>query len=125
MELLFQFAADFLVQLLTEITVDFGFNFLRPADQRIKNPIFLSVGFFAWGLFAGGISLWPFPSAFIVSPELRLFNLFVTPLAIGGIMLCIGKAKEKHRYDRVNLEQFGYALAFAFAMALVRFIFAK
>jgi hypothetical protein len=125
MELLFQFAADFLVQLLTEIAVDFGFNFLRPSDQRIKNPIFLSVGFFAWGLFAGVISLWPFPNAFIVSPELRLLNLFITPLAVSGIMLCIGTAKEKRGYDRVSLERFGYALAFAFAMALVRFIFAK
>ncbi len=125
MEFLFQLIVELLVQLFAEIVVDAGSNLLKRPDHRIENPIYLSVGFLAWGLLAGAVSLWPFPRAFIISPDLRLLNLLITPLIVGGLMLAIGNAKEKRGYSRSKLERFGYAITFAFAMALVRLTFTK
>ena len=51
--------------------------------------------------------------------------VLITPLAAGGIMMLIGKLRERRGQDLVGLDRFGYAVAFAFAMALVRYTFAR
>ena len=45
-------------------------------------------------------------------------------MAVGLVMMMIGRARLKKGQSLVRLDQFGYAFTFAFAMALVRFIWA-
>jgi hypothetical protein len=76
------------------------------------------------GIVAGGISLLVFPTSHIHDPMFRKLNLVVAPLALGLVMMLIGQIRQKKGQDLVRLDQFGYAFLFAFAMAVVRYIWA-
>jgi hypothetical protein len=125
LEALLQFFGELLLQVLMEIALELGFSRFRPVTHLPMHPLFAICGFFAWGLLAGALSLWPFPHSFITNHSLRLINLACTPLCAGGIMTLLGKWKEGRGKPLVRLDRFGYAFAFAFGMALVRFNFAK
>jgi hypothetical protein len=56
---------------------------------------------------------------------LRKINLVVTPLAAGGIITLLGKRKRRSGIAPDGLDKFSYAFVFAFAMALIRFLFTK
>jgi len=66
-----------------------------------------------------------FPRSLIGSAGLRAANLLVAPVVAGGIMMLIGRARNKRGQTLVRLDRFGYAFVFAFAMAAVRFIGTK
>ena len=125
MDFLFQILAEFLLQIFFEGLMELGFHSLRNTFERSRNPIFSTIGFLLWGALAGGISLWIFPRSFIANHELRLMNLIVTPVGIGGVMLLVGRQRAMRGQPLVGLDQFSYAFAFALAMSLVRLSFAK
>jgi|KBSSwiStaDraftv2_1062776.scaffolds.fasta_scaffold1140798_2 hypothetical protein len=125
LEALFQFVGELVLQVLFEAVAELGFHSLKETFRRPGNPVLSAIGFFLWGLMAGGISLLFLPRSFITNQSLRILNLAVTPLAAGGIMMLIGKLRERRGQDLVGLDRFGYAVAFAFAMALVRYTFAR
>jgi hypothetical protein len=52
-------------------------------------------------------------------------NLFLTPAAVGALMVLLGRARARKGQDLVRLDRFGYAFLFAFVMALVRFMWAR
>jgi hypothetical protein len=125
LEALFQFVGELVLQVLFEAVAELGFHSLKETFRRPRNPVLSAIGFFLWGLLAGGISLLFLPQSFIANQSLRLLNLAVTPLAVGGIMMLIGKLRERRGQVLVDIDRFGYAVAFAFAMALVRYTFAR
>jgi hypothetical protein len=125
MELLFELLAEFVLQIVFEALAEIGFHSLKNTLRNERNPVLSTIGFFLWGGIAGGISLWLFPHSFIASHSLRLFNLVLTPLIAGLLMMQAGKVRERRGHDLVGLDRFGYAFAFAFAMALIRLIFTK
>ena len=95
LEALFQIVGEFLLQILFEAVAELGFHRLKETFKKPRNPIFAGIGFFLWGLLAGGISLLVFPRSFISSRELRILNLIVTPLVAGETMRQIGKLRER------------------------------
>ena len=121
MELLLQFLGEVLIQGVMEL----GFRSLADVFGRRRNPLLSIIGCFLWGLIAGGISLLILPTAFINSSNLRVLNLLLTPVAVGVIMALLGRLRAKKSAPLVQLDHFGYAFTFAFAMALVRFVWAK
>ncbi len=125
LEALLQVVGEFLLQVLIEAVAELGFYSLKDTVKKSGNPLLSTLGFFLWGLLAGGISLLLLPQSFIPNQTLRLLNLAVTPLATAEIMRQIGKLRDRRGQTLVGLDRFGYAFAFAFAMALVRFTFAK
>jgi hypothetical protein len=124
-EFLFEILAELLLQIAFEALAELGFHSLKNTFQTPRNPILSTIGFFLWGLLAGGISLWPFPASFINDTTLRILNLAITPAAAGLVMLGIGQLRLRRGHEQVGLDRFGYAFVFALAMALVRFVFAK
>ena len=125
LEALFQIVGEFLLQILFEAVAELGFHSLKEAFKKPRSPIFAGIGFFLWGLLAGGISLLVFPRSFISSRELRVLNLIVTPLVAGETMRQIGKLRERRGQTLVKLDRFFYAFAFALAMALIRYFLTK
>jgi hypothetical protein len=125
LEALLQFVGELVLQVLFEAAAELGFHSLKETFRRPGNPVLSAIGFFLWGLLAGGISLLLMPRSFIANPGLRVLNLVITPLAAGGIMMLIGKLRERRGQILVSLDRFGYAYIFAFAMAAVRYAFAK
>ena len=124
-EILLQFLGELLLQILFEGLVELGYHSLADTFKKPKHPILSTIGYLLWGAIAGGISLLILPNSFIDDPNLRLSNLILAPLAIGGIMVLIGRIRAKKGQDLVKLDRFGYAFCFAFAMSLVRFFWAK
>jgi hypothetical protein len=123
-EIVLQFFGEILLQAFFELILELGFHSLADTVRRPKHPALSIIGFTLWGLMAGGISLWIFPTSHIHDPLFRKLNLIVTPVALGLLMSLIGKIRRGKGQDLVRLDQFGYAFVFAFAMALVRFIWA-
>jgi hypothetical protein len=83
---------------------DLGFSFLRA-----PNPWLAAMGYVLFGAVLGGVSLMVFPN--ILVPEMwRVANLFVTPIAVGSMMVlmgawCVrrGPARAAHRPVRLWL----------------------
>lgn len=125
MEFLFEILAELLLQIVFEGLAELGVHGVKDTFRKPRRPFFSTIGFLVWGLLAGGISLWPFPHSFVADKTLRLVNLAITPLLAGLLMLTIGRLRAKRGQELVGLDRFGYAFAFALAMALVRFFFAK
>ena len=73
----------------------------------------------------GGVSLWVFPKSFIVKPEYRILNLFITPIIAGYAMALIGRRRRKKGQNLIKLDSFSYGALFALSTALVRFFFTK
>src|SRR3569833_1389644 len=125
LEALFQIVGEFVLQILFEAVAELGFHSLKETFKKSGSPAFSTIGFFLWGLAAGGISLPIFPQSFISSQKLRVLNLIVTPLVAGETMRQVGKLRERRGQTLVKLDRFFFAFAFALAMALVRYFLTK
>lgn len=125
LEVLLQFFGEILLQLLFECLAELGFRSLANTLEKPQHPLFSTVGFMLWGAIAGGISLSIFPHSPISNTHLRQANLLITPIIVGGIMMLIGRERDRRGQHLVRLDQFGYAFVFAFTMALVRFIWVR
>ena len=124
-EFVFQVLAELLLQALFEYLAEMGFRSLADTIKRPRSPWLSTIGFVLWGAMAGGISLLIFPASPIHDPQLRLANLFITPLLVGSGMMLLGRLRENRGQRLVRLDRFGYAFVFAFSMALIRFVWAK
>jgi hypothetical protein len=124
-EALFQFGGELILQLAFELLVELGFHSVRDTMKRPRNPVLSSIGFILLGTVAGGLSLMILPHSPIANPDLRLANLFVAPILLGVAMVLVGRLRAKKGQNLVRLDRFGYAFVFAFAMALVRFVWAS
>jgi hypothetical protein len=122
LEALIQFLGEIALQALFELIVELGFHGLADTFRRPKNPALSTIGFALWGIAAGAISVWLFPTSYIHDPLFRKINLIVTPAAVGFLMTLIGKIRLEKGQDLLRIDRFGYAFVFAFTMALVRFI---
>lgn len=123
-EIIFQFLGELVLQALFELLAELGFHGLADTLKRPRRPALSTVGFALWGAIAGGASLLIFPTSHIHDPMFRIWNLVLTPVALGLLMMLIGKFRRRKGQGLVRLDQFGYAFVFAFAMALVRFVWA-
>jgi hypothetical protein len=123
-EIIFQIVGEILLQACFELLAELGFRSLADTVRRPRNPALSTIGFILWGAIAGAVSLLIFPTSPISDPMLRRLNLVATPVAVGLVMTMIGRFRQKRGQSTVRLDQFGYAFTFAFAMALVRFIWA-
>lgn len=124
-EILFQFLGEMLIQLGGELLVEIGIHSMADTLKKPRHPALSGIGFLLWGALAGGISLMVLPHSAITDPALRQANVLVTPLAVGTVMMLIGRQRARRGQPLVRLDRFGYAFAFALAMALVRYAFAK
>lgn len=123
-EVVLQFLGEIFLQLFFELLAELGLHSLKHAARKPRDPVLATIGFAILGVIAGGISLLILPNSLIPGIELRWINLFLTPLAAGGIMMLIGRQRDKRGRALVGLDRFGYAVVFAFAMAVVRFVWA-
>lgn len=121
-EIIFQFLGEILLQLGFEFFAELGVHSLADTVKRPKNPVLSTIGFVLLGAMAGGISLLIFPTSPISNPAFRKINLLVTPVAVGGVMMLIGRQRDKWGQNLVRLDRFGYAFVFALAMAIIRYL---
>ena len=125
LEFIFQILGEILVQAIAEALVELGLHSLAEPFRKPPNPWLAAVGYAIFGATAGGISIWLFPSNFVVGEVLRLVNLVVTPVAIGLLMCLMGTWRTRRGNSVLRIDRFSYGFLFAFSLALVRFWFTK
>ena len=126
LEFLFSFFGELLLQLFAEVLADLGVRFVSGwADAAKRNPVAAFLGYLVMGAVAGGLSLLLFREHMLKATWLRVVLLVVIPLVAGWLMSFIGARREAKGASRTRLESFANGYAFALAMGVVRFLFAK
>ena len=129
MELIFEvfvsFFLEFLLQIFGELLIEVGLRSLgEPFARRgERNPILAAIGYCLLGLMLGGLSLLVFPEPFVRSERFPGINLIITPVLTGLAMGQLGRLRERQGKTIIRLDSFVYGFLFAFAMALIRFLF--
>lgn len=123
-ELLFQFFAEIFLQAAFELLAELGYRSLGNRVRRARHPIYSIIGFIILGAISGGVSLLMLPYSPIEDLTFRKINLVAMPILLGLMMMLVAKLRQKKGQDLVRIDRFGYAFVFAFAMGLVRFIWA-
>jgi len=95
------------------------------ANTARRNPVVAFFGYVCLGAIAGGLSLLLFRDHLLKATWLRVAMLVVVPLLAGWLMSFIGARREAKGGERTRLESFANGFAFALAMGLIRFFFAK
>ena len=124
-EILFQFLAEMVIQIVGELLVDFGLRSLVDGHTARRHPVLGFLGSVVLGVLAGVISLLLFQHQILHGPALRVATLVLVPPLVGWAMSAFGKWQEKRGGERAGLERFLNGFGFAFAMSLIRFAFAK
>ena len=126
LEIIVGILGEILLQSIGQVLFELGFYSLVDTLQRKKqrNPFITGVGYFLWGGILGGLSLLVLPESLISKPEYRMLNLIFVPIAAGYAMAKVGAWRRKKGQDILRLDSFFYGALFAFATALVRFIWA-
>ena len=119
-----QLVGEILLQVFGEALAELGLRSLREPFRRPEPvvPWLAGVGYFLFGLMAGGLSLWVFPAMFIQAPWLRATNLVIAPVVAGMVMALIGRYRRNKGQEVIRLDTFLYGFIFAFAMSLVRYV---
>ncbi|MFT3799754.1 MAG: hypothetical protein QM766_00910 [Burkholderiaceae bacterium] len=125
LELLIQVVGEFLVQVIGQALLELGLHSLVEPFHRPSNPWLAAIGYALFGAIFGSLSLLVFPIYLVSSTPMRIANLFVTPLAVGGVMAAMGRWRARRGDQRFRIDRFSYGFLFAFSFALVRFEFAK
>lgn len=124
LEILLQLVGEFLLQVIGEALVEIGLHSLSEPFRRPPNPLLAAIGYAIFGAVFGGLSLLIFPTHLTPDGALRIANLLLTPLAVGGIMAAMGAWRARRGDAIFRLDRFSYGFLFALALAAVRFEFA-
>lgn len=123
LEFLFEILGEFLLQALGEALLEIGLHALAAPFKRTPNPWLAALGYLLFGALLGGLSLLLFPH-YLVPPPWRLANLFLTPFAVGGLMVAMGHWRARRGEEVLRINRFVYGFLFAAALAVVRYVFA-
>jgi hypothetical protein len=124
-ELILGFILEILLPLAAELSLDILWRSLGEpfvARER-RNSVLAGVGYFLFGLMLGCFSVWLFPRSFVRSESLHGINLLITPIVSGLAMSALGRLRKRQGKTLLRLDSFAYGFLFAFAMALVRFVY--
>ena len=92
-------------------------------SRERRNPVVAGLGYLLIGLILGGVSLLIFPRSFVRSETFHGISLLITPVVSGLAMGALGRWREGRGETVLRLDSFVYGFVFAFAMALVRFVY--
>lgn len=134
LELLFAVLELFL-ELFLEAALEIGAEiitslFFRGMDSvfdtsEFRNPVLAGLGYVFLGAGFGGLSLILFPHPFVHRTGIHGISLIVSPVLTGLAMSFVGALWRKRGKAALPIESFGYGFAFAFGMALIRFLFTR
>ena len=124
-ELLLQILIDIVGEVLFELFITLGFESLtesiRPNNRL--SPVTDSVAVFFLGLLAGAMTLLILKKRLSPYSPLPGVSLFLGPLGTGLVMHRLGDLWEERGRARPVLFAFRAGAAFAFGMALARFVY--
>jgi len=117
-EALFEFAAEFVGALILRGLAEV-FD-----TSEFKNPLLACIGYVFLGGVTGCLSLLLFPHPLFHPSRIPGLSVILSPMLAGLGMWMVGVVLRKQNKKVMQIESFGYGFAFAFGMAIVRFLFA-
>ena len=122
-ELLLQFIFEVLVQIFMEIGLDAVWSVIRAGIGRENHsPPVAAFGYLLLGACVGGAWVWVWPQRHVASVPLPGVSLALAPLLAGAAMHLWGTVQRGRGASPTNLATFLGGGAFAFGVALVRFL---
>jgi hypothetical protein len=120
LEVLFEAAFEFVAEFI-------GALIIRAADavfdtSEFKNPVLAYIVYMVLGGVAGGLSLLLFPFPLVHRSRLPGLSVIISPVLAGLGMSMVGSTLRKRDKKAMRIESFGYGFAFAFGMAVLRFL---
>ncbi len=124
-----EFIAPFVFELLLPFICELGARGLLVLSKSLKSqeprkPWVTACGYAVMGGIAGAVSLWFFPSQMLQSSAIQIINLLITSVLLGGLFEGFGRWKTNRGRKRYPLDRFSFGFVFAFAMGLIRYVFA-
>jgi formate hydrogenlyase subunit 3/multisubunit Na+/H+ antiporter MnhD subunit len=115
-----EFIFEVLLQLVFEI-VEAVFSSGVKRSRQTRLPLWLSaIVYTGLGVFAGFVSVWMFPQAFLHGSIARIANLLLTPVLMGFLAGAFAAWRGGDQQG-IFLNRFACAYLFALSMAIVRF----
>jgi hypothetical protein len=118
-EALIEFAGEVVLDLVTR-----ALNAVFTTALEV-NPLLTALGYAVLGVLTGGGSLFLFPHPLVHPSRFHGISLLVSPLLTGLAMSMIGSFLERQGKRVAQIENFRYGFAFAFGVAIIRFLFVK
>lgn len=125
LEFLFEILGEIVLQIFLEALAELGMRSVAAPFQKRSNPWMAAVGYAIFGAAVGGISLLLMPAHLVRQQTLRIFNLLVTPVAVGLLMSVLGTWRARRGHALLRIDRFAYGYLFALSLAVIRFAFAK
>jgi hypothetical protein len=127
LEMLLELVGEFLLELVMAAVLDLVLRAITKVFEtfRFANPVLASASYVLLGALSGGLSLLVFPHHLVHPSRLYGINLLVSPAATGLAMSLIGSMLGRQDKKVTRIESFGYGFAFAFGIALIRYLFAS
>jgi hypothetical protein len=117
-EALFEFLAEFIGALILRGLAEV-FD-----TSEFKSPLLACLGYVFLGGVTGCLSLLLFPHPLFHPSRTPGLSVVISPVLAGLGMWLVGAVLRKRNKKVMQIESFGYGFAFAFGMAIVRFLFA-
>ena len=114
---------EYLVMALVDSLLRVFKEVFEPSETRSRGPAL--AGYALIGLALGCLSLLLFPHPLVHPSRIHGISLLVSPVIAGLMMSWMGAAFRRREMKVTNLESFGCGFAFAFGVALARFLLAK
>lgn len=127
MEIIIEILLELVVQIIGEgigelVIRSIGSIF---GEKFAENKFLPFLGYIFFGGVLGCISLAVLPEHMIKDPQLRLVNLFLSPLVLGLLMLLRGKNLKAKEAKVIRLDSLLYGFIFAFSISIVRFKYGR
>ena len=121
---LLEFLGEVVFQIAIEALIELGFEaFVVPRRRRQRNPALVIFGLLVFGALVGLVSVWILPRRIFPAPaHLSGISIVLAPLATGAAMRAFGARRRRRGRATSGLATFWGGAAFAFAMALARWL---
>ncbi|MGD8859249.1 MAG: hypothetical protein PVI30_04505 [Myxococcales bacterium] len=123
-EFLFELLAEVFVYVAFELLLELGFEgaaeSLKPA--RESNKWLAAFGYLLFGAAVGALSAWALPRRLSSNDLVSGSSLVLNPLLAGTAMYLFGMWRRSHGHRTTRLATFVGGAAFAFGVALVRYL---
>jgi hypothetical protein len=121
-EAVFEIAAEGLASLFTR-AISRLFRSVSEINTVAEfNPVATTFALGMLGGLGGFLSVVAYPHPLVHPSRLHGVSVIASPLITGFVMSQLGRLLRKHGRRVVPIESFGYGFAFAFSMALVRYL---
>jgi hypothetical protein len=127
LEIILELLLELLLQLACETLVLAAIQkrWTKFWTRKTSSPFLALPIYVGFGVLTGWLSILIIPRSFIRSSSLHGISLIITPSLAGAAMWGIGRLRRRPVGAKARLDTFGYGFAFAFGMAIIRFLFTK